>query len=226
MSTAADRKKAREIYLATLNQQRDEAAVTAKPSSKPPGPPVAYSSREEKLNAREKMLEEKRQKFLQKSGKLSSGDNNNNDNNGNGNGNGNGNVAGNVPRFQPPQQQQQQQQEQHRPPQQPVENTAPPTSLQYGKHGDDGADTLAGRYGKKDDPVYRPKPKKIEVIAAPPLAGGAQDDDPFHDRQGQSSAPQSNNNSQRDPFAHTIQPEKLQSVNNGGGGLGSIGEKL
>jgi hypothetical protein len=238
MSTAADRKKAREVYLATLNQQRDEATATTKPAPGPPSAPVAYSSREQKMNAREKMLEEKRLKFLQKSGKVpdpasaaASGDNSNSKSSSDPV-NGAPTASALPPRFAQQQQQQPslQQPPQQQPPQQqqpPVEITAPPTSLQAGKHGDDGMNVLANRYGKRDDPIYRPKPKqKVEVAASSPASS-----DPFATgdlnlSRDQTLANADSTSVQKDPFAHTIRPQQMNAVNvaGGGGGMGNIGE--
>ena len=222
MSTAADRKKAREVYLATLNQQRDENKTTAQPTPTPAAP-VAFSSREQKLNAREQMLEEKRQKFLQKSGKLPISS----DNSAGNSGNTNPPPTTMPPRFQPPQQQLQQPQQ----PQPSAERNAYPESLQAGKHGDDGANTLATRYGQKDDPVYRPKPKPKVVSLAPPPPS-SDEEDPFHTGtlQPSSDSQQHATSTQKDPFAHTINPRGMQTMNAGAGagagagvGLGQIG---
>ena len=199
------------------------------------------------MTARDKMLEEKRQKFLKKTGQLS--DNNNNNNN---------------KRDPPPQQQQQQQQQVNYQQQQQVNphhqhlqqqqqmNHPPhshqqqqvdyshhqqqqqfnhhqhlqqqqmnhPTSLQYGDKGDDGASEMAEIYGKKKDSYYRSKPKKLQVVV--PTS-----DDPFND--GQEDKKTGQDDVKNDPFSHTVRPKDMQSLNNDddvNSGLGIIGKLL
>lgn len=225
MSTAADRKKAREVYLATLKQQREEVTVAANAAA-PMAPTAAYANREEKMNAREKMLEEKRLKFLQKSGKLPPSDTDTGAHN-TGISPPASSVASVPTRFQPALQQQRdgetatlQTEQQHT-----AGPSAPANSLQAGKHGDDGMNTLATRYGKKDDPVYRPKPKN--TVSAPPPHSS----DPFRNGH-QSDSPKK----QGDPFAQNLGPQQLTGVRDGGGsggggdddsgGLRNIGKHL